>query len=126
VCRCICTIIYDVISHITVIFLDTSVGTTHSTSIPLIFSRYYITGTGYELDDRGIRFRVPGGPRIFPPSYRPDWFWGPSSLEWVPGALSPVVKRQGREAHHSPPTSAQVKKMWISTSTPPYASWRNA
>jgi hypothetical protein len=30
------------------------------------------------------------------------------------------VKRQGREADHSPPASAEVKKMWIYTSTPPY------
>jgi hypothetical protein len=30
------------------------------------------------------------------------------------------VKRQGREADHSPPTSAEVNKMWIYTSTPPY------
>jgi hypothetical protein len=30
------------------------------------------------------------------------------------------VKRQGREADHSPPTSAEVKKMWIYTSTPLY------
>jgi hypothetical protein len=30
------------------------------------------------------------------------------------------VKRQGREADHSPPTNAEVKKMWIYTSTPPY------
>jgi hypothetical protein len=37
------------------------------------------------------------------------------------GALSPGVKRQGREALHSPPASAEVKKMWIYTSTPPYA-----
>jgi hypothetical protein len=26
-----------------------------------------------------------------------------------------------READHSPPTSAEVKKTWIYTSTPPYA-----
>jgi hypothetical protein len=31
------------------------------------------------------------------------------------------VKRPGREADHSPPTSAEVKKMWIYTSTTPYA-----
>jgi hypothetical protein len=37
------------------------------------------------------------------------------------GALSPWVKRTGREVDHSPPTSAEVKKMWIYTSTPPYA-----
>jgi hypothetical protein len=30
------------------------------------------------------------------------------------------VKRQGREADHSTPTSAEVKKMWIYTSTLPY------
>jgi hypothetical protein len=39
----------------------------------------------------------------------------------VPGALSLVVKRLGGEADHSRPTSAEVKKMWIYTSTPPYA-----
>jgi hypothetical protein len=27
----------------------------------------------------------------------------------------------GREVDHSPPTSAEVKKMWIYTSTPLYA-----
>jgi hypothetical protein len=36
------------------------------------------------------------------------------------GALSSGVKGQGREADHSPPASAEVKKMWIYTSTPPY------
>jgi hypothetical protein len=40
-------------------------------------------------------------------------------IKWVPG-LFPGVKRQGREADHSPPTSAEVKKMWIYTSTPLY------
>jgi hypothetical protein len=33
------------------------------------------------------------------------------SIQWVPGALSSGIKRQGREADHSPPTSAEVKKM---------------
>jgi hypothetical protein len=32
----------------------------------------------------------------------------------------PGVKQQGREADHSLPTSAEVKKMWIYTSTPLY------
>jgi hypothetical protein len=39
----------------------------------------------------------------------------------TPEALSPGVKRPGREADNSPPTSAQVKKTWVCTSTPPYA-----
>jgi hypothetical protein len=42
-------------------------------------------------------------------------------IQWVPGSHSPGVKRPEREANHSPPTSAEVKKMWIYTSTPPYA-----
>jgi hypothetical protein len=41
-------------------------------------------------------------------------------IQWVPGVLSLGVKRSGREADHSPPASAEVKKMWIYTSTPPY------
>jgi hypothetical protein len=46
---------------------------------------------------------------------------GPTQLriQWVTGSLSPGVKRPGREAGHSPPTSAEVKKMWVYTSTPP-------
>jgi hypothetical protein len=42
-------------------------------------------------------------------------------IQWVPGAISRGIKRPGREADHSPPTSAKVKKMWIYTSPPPYA-----
>jgi hypothetical protein len=34
-------------------------------------------------------------------------------IQWVPGALSLGAKWQGREADHSPPTSAEVKKAWI-------------
>jgi hypothetical protein len=30
--------------------------------------------------------------------------------QWVPGDVSLGLKRPGREADHSPPTSAQVKK----------------
>jgi hypothetical protein len=41
-------------------------------------------------------------------------------MQWVPGALSPGVKWPGPEADYSPPTSAEVKKTWIYTSTPPY------
>jgi hypothetical protein len=41
-------------------------------------------------------------------------------IRWVPGALSLGVKRPGREADHSPPTRAEIKKTWVYTSTPPY------
>jgi hypothetical protein len=36
------------------------------------------------------------------------------------------VKWPGREADHSPPTIAEIKKMWIYTSTPHTPSWRSA
>jgi hypothetical protein len=59
---------------------------------------------------------------LFSTSSRPAL--GPTQppIEWVPGALSPGVKQTGHEADHSPPASAEVKKTWIYTSTPPYAS----
>jgi hypothetical protein len=41
-------------------------------------------------------------------------------IQWIPGALPLVVKRQGREADHSPPCSAEVKNAWSYTSTPQY------
>jgi hypothetical protein len=39
-------------------------------------------------------------------------------IQWVLGGLSTGVKRPGSEADHSPPASAEVKKMWIYTFTP--------
>jgi hypothetical protein len=76
--------------------------------------------TGYGLDDRGVGVRVPVGSRILFTSSTPDLgFTQP--IQWVPGALSPGVKRPGREADHSPPASVEVKKMWIYTSTSPHA-----
>jgi hypothetical protein len=32
-------------------------------------------------------------------------------IQWVSGAISPGLKRQGREADHSPPPSAEVKNV---------------
>jgi hypothetical protein len=70
------------------------------------------TATGYGLDYGGVGVRVPVRSRIFFSPSRPDRLWG---------ALSPGVKRPGREADHSPPASAEIKKIWIYTSTPPHA-----
>jgi hypothetical protein len=41
-------------------------------------------------------------------------------IQWVSGALSLELKRPGREANHSPPSSTEVKNEWSYTSTPPY------
>jgi hypothetical protein len=77
--------------------------------------------TGYRLDDRGVGVRVPVGSRIFSTSSRLAMRFTQPPIQWVPGVISPGVKRPGREADYSPPASAEVKKMWIYTSTPPYA-----
>jgi hypothetical protein len=70
--------------------------------------------TGYGLDDQGGGSSSPGREKILTSPYRPD----PTSYKMGTGGSSPKVKRQEREADHSPPTSAEVKKMWIYTSTP--------
>jgi len=40
-------------------------------------------------------------------------------MEWVTGSLSVGVKRSGREADHSPPSSVEVKNAWSYISNPP-------
>jgi hypothetical protein len=40
-------------------------------------------------------------------------------MKWVKWAFSLELKRQGRGADHSPPTSAEVKNTWVCISTPP-------
>jgi hypothetical protein len=59
---------------------------------------------------------------LFSKSSRPAL--GPTQLpiKWVPWVLPPGVKRPGREAGRSTPTSAEVKKMWFRTSTLPLIS----
>jgi hypothetical protein len=66
---------------------------------------------GYGLDDRGSRVRFPVGAGNFSLHHRVQNGSGthPASIQWVPGTLSLGVKRPGREADHSPPSSAQVK-----------------
>jgi hypothetical protein len=79
--------------------------------------------TGYWLENREVGVRVPVKVKnfLFFTSSRPAL--GPTQppIQWVPGALSQGVKPPGREADHSLSASAEVKKTWIYTSTPPYA-----
>jgi hypothetical protein len=46
-------------------------------------------------------------------------------IQWVAGALSPGIKRPGREADHSPPSSAEAKD-WVELylHSPNTPSWR--
>jgi hypothetical protein len=73
------------------------------------------TVTGCGLGNRGGRSFILGRVKnfLFSMSTMP--------IQRVLGALSPGVKRPGREVDHSPPASAEIKKMWIYTSTPPCA-----
>jgi hypothetical protein len=70
----------------------------------------------------------PGGVKnfLFYTSSRPTLGSTQPPIKLVPGALSPGVKRQGFEADHSPPASAEVMKMWIYTFIPHTPSWRSA
>jgi hypothetical protein len=58
---------------------------------------------------------------LFSPLSRPALGSTQPPIQRVLEDLSLGVKRPGREANHSPPASAEVKKMWLYTSTPPYA-----
>jgi hypothetical protein len=91
-------------------------------------SRNSVVGiaTCYGLDYRGLELRPPPPLRrfknfLFTTSPRPTLGSTQPPIQWVPVTLSPGVKRPGREADHSLPTSAEVKKIWIYTSIPPYA-----
>jgi hypothetical protein len=68
--------------------------------------------TGYGLDNRGVRVRVRQGQEFsLLHVVRTGSGAHPTSIQWVPGALSPGVMQQGREADHLAPTSVEVKKM---------------
>jgi hypothetical protein len=58
---------------------------------------------------------------LFSTSPRPSPRPTQPPMQWIAWVLSPAIKRPGREADHSSPTSAKVKKIWIYTSTPPHA-----
>jgi hypothetical protein len=73
---------------------------------------------GYGLSDRLFESRQGLGIFLFTAAFRPAL--GPTQprIKGVPGAPSVGVKWSGREADHSPPTSAEIKKAWSYTSTP--------
>jgi len=50
----------------------------------------------------------------------PDRLWSPPDLHWVPGTLSPAVKRPGLKAGHLLKPSTEVRNPWSYTPTPPY------
>jgi hypothetical protein len=78
--------------------------------------------TSYGLDDQGVGVSNPSGGKNFHFSVSSRPTLGPTQppIQWVPAALSPGVKQPGTEVDHSPPNSAEVKKMRIYTCTPLY------
>jgi hypothetical protein len=65
---------------------------------------------GYGLDVRGFESRQGLGIFLFATASRPAL--GPTRppIQWIPRALSLGVKCLGREADHSPPSSAEVEE----------------
>jgi hypothetical protein len=79
--------------------------------------------TGYGLQERGSQSsshcRVKNC--LFSTLSRPALGSIKPSIQWKLAVLSPGIKRQGREANHSLPASADIKKIWIYIYTFPYA-----
>jgi hypothetical protein len=72
---------------------------------------------GYGLDDRGCESRQGLGIFLFTTESRPAL--RPTRSSSQRGALSLGVRRSGREADHSPPSSVEFKNRWSYTFTPP-------
>jgi hypothetical protein len=76
-----------------------------------IVTRLWTGRPGFDCRQAGILF-------LFTTASRPAL--GPTQppIQWVPVILSTRVKGPGREADHSPPSSAEVKNAWSYTSIP--------
>jgi hypothetical protein len=80
---------------------------------------------GYRLDDRGFRIQFSAGAENFSLHHRVQNGSAAHPVSFPmgsgPGALTLRLKRTGREADHSPPSSSEVKNAWGYTCIPQYA-----
>jgi hypothetical protein len=75
---------------------------------------------GWTVGVSGFDYRRGLGIFLFTTASRTALWLTQPHIQWVTGAVSLRVKRPGRKADHSPPSSAEVKNAWSYTSTPQY------
>jgi hypothetical protein len=85
----------------------------------LIMYREGVVGTANGWTTEGLKFEYRQSHK-FSLLHMVQTGFGAHPIPWVPGTLSQGVKWTGGMADHSPHTSAEVKKTWVYTSTPPY------
>jgi len=87
-------------------------------------SRHFPPLRSYSLLDTGwttgVRFLSGAGNFFLRHRIQRGFGAHPDSYRTGTGGPYPGVKRPGREADHSPPSSAEVKNAWSYTSTPPH------
>jgi hypothetical protein len=73
-------------------------------------TNFYIPSTGWTIGVLGFDSQLGLGIFLFTTASRTALEPTQPPIQWVPGALSLGVKRPGREADHSLPSSAEVKE----------------
>jgi hypothetical protein len=101
----------------------------HYNTTTVITNDVYCRAQGYGLDDRGSRVRFPMGAGNFSLHHRVQngSRAHPASYPMGTRGSFPGVQRPGREADHSPPSSAEVKEYEeLYLHSPNTPSWRGA
>jgi hypothetical protein len=78
------------------------------------------------LDDWGLEYRQGLGIFLFTTVSRPALVPTQPPIKWVPRDVSLRVKRPGREADNSPPSSVEVKNLYSYAALPNTPLWHGA